>query len=423
MTEIHIVGTAHVSQKSIDEVREKVDAVNPDVIAIELDPGRFAALKQQMKEAEDRENGILPTEDGKKEAPEVKSLLKGNFTLMLVQWILAYVQRKIGMNVGVEPGAEMKEAIKIAEERNIRILLIDRNINTTLARFWGNMKFLEKIKLVWVLISSMVGTDDETEGIDTDMVDSLTNPDMIELALAEFQKFSPTGANALITERDAYLAHGIIGLEHSSFERAVVVVGAGHLPGINRFREHPETLPSMKSLNELPKKYPWGKIIGSVFIAMFAVIILAIAFSGATDLLIWAIIYWVVLNGVFAGVATFLVRGHPLSAATAAGLAWMTSLNPFLACGWFAAIVEARMRPPSAGDFKAIAKAETIRDMFSVPLFKILIVAAAANIGSTIATFAFFIFLTPLLGVNLEMMTEILTTGFANLWAFLTGWI
>ena len=246
---------------------------------------------------------------------------------------------------------------------------------------------------------------------------------MVELALAEFQKFSPTGANALITERDAYLAHGIISLEHSSFERGVVVVGAGHLPGVNKFREHPETLPSMKSLNKLPKKYPWGKIIGSVFIAMFTVIILAIAFSGATDLLIWAIIYWVVLNGLFAGIATLLVRGHPLSAATAAGLAWMTSLNPFLACGWFAAIVEARMRPPSAGDFKAIAKAETIHDMFSVPLFKILLVAAAANIGSTIATIAFFVFLTPLLGVDLDMMKEILITGFTNLWTFLTGWI
>jgi len=409
MTEIHIVGTAHVSQKSIDEVREKVEAADPDVIAIELDPGRFAALKQQMKEAQDRESGAPPSEEEKTQAPEVQSLLKGNFTLMLVQWILAYVQRKIGMNVGIEPGAEMKEAIKIAEE--------------TLARFWGNMKFLEKIKLVWILIRSITGTDEESEGIDAEMVDSLTNPDMIELALAEFQKFSPTGANALITERDAYLAHGIIGLEHSSFERAVVVVGAGHLPGINRFREHPETLPSMKSLNELPKKYPWGKIIGSLFVAMFAVIILAIAFSGATDLLVWAIIYWVVLNGLFAGIATLLVKGHPFSAATAAGLAWMTSLNPFLACGWFAAIVEARMRPPTAGDFKAIAKAETIHDMFSVPLFKILLVAAAANIGSTIATFAFFIFLTPLLGVDLEMMTNILTTGFANLWAFLTGWI
>ena len=423
MTEIHIVGTAHVSQKSIDEVRETVETIDPDVIAIELDPGRFATLKQQMIEARNAELGIEPEKTSKPVIPEVKTLLKGNFTLMLVQWILAYVQRKIGMNVGIEPGAEMKEAIKIAEEKNIRILLIDRDIRITLARFWGNMKILEKMKLLWVLIRSVTGAESEADDIDSVTVDSLTNPDMIELALEEFHKFSPTGATALITERDAYLAHGIINLEHSSFERAVIVVGAGHLPGINRFRYNPSTLPSMKSLNELPKKYPWGKIIGSVFIAMFAVIILAIAFSGATDLLIWAIIYWVVLNGVFAGVATLLVRGHPLSAATAAGLAWMTSLNPFLACGWFAAIVEAKMRPPSAGDFKAIANAETVGAMFSVPLFKILIVAAAANIGSIIATITFFIFLTPLLGVNLEMMTNILMTGLTNLWAFLTGWI
>ncbi|HJJ53681.1 MAG TPA: TraB/GumN family protein, partial [Methanocorpusculum sp.] len=219
MTEIHIVGTAHVSQKSIDEVHEAVDRVNPDVIAIELDPGRFKALKLQMREAEELEQGILPNDTIKPVAPEVKDLLKGNFTLMLVQWILAYVQRKIGMNVGIEPGAEMKAAIKIAEERNITIVLIDRNINTTLARFWGNMRFLEKIKLVWILIQSIAGTDDQTECIDAEMVDSLTNPDMIELALSEFEKFSPTGAKALITERDAYLAHGIINLEHSSFER------------------------------------------------------------------------------------------------------------------------------------------------------------------------------------------------------------
>ncbi len=418
MTEITIVGTAHVSQKSIAEVREAVDTAAPDVIAIELDPGRFAALKQQMKEEEDEKAGIVAA-DTPEQTPEVKNLLKGNFTIMLVQWILAYVQRKIGMNVGVEPGAEMKEAIRLAEERNIRIMLIDRNINTTLARFWGSMKFFEKIKLIWVLIRSVAGGGDEGEELNAETVDSLTNADMIELALEEFHNFSPAGARALIDERDAYLAHGVIGLEHSPFERAVVVVGAGHVPGITRYREHPETLPPLAALNSLPKKYPWGKIIGGVFIALFAVIILAIAFSGATELLVWAIIYWVVLNGVLAGIATLLARGHPFSAATAAALAWMTSLNPFLACGWFAAIVEAKMRPPTAGDFKAISKAESIGQMFSVPLFRILLVAAAANIGSTIATVCFFIFLTPLLGVDVEMMKEILLTGFSNLWNFI----
>ena len=418
MTEIHIIGTAHVSQKSVDEVRETVDAVNPDVIAIELDQGRFATLKKQMKEEEDAKAGIS-SDDTDAKAPEVKSILSGNFMVMIVQWLLAYVQRKIGFNVGVEPGAEMKEAIRLAEERGIRLMLIDRDINTTLARFWGGMRLREKIKLIWVLLRSVTGDDDEVDELDAVTVDSLTNQDMIDAALKEFHQFSPAGAHALIDERDAYLAHGVVALEHSRFERVVVVCGAGHVPGITRYREHPETLPPMKELTALPKKYPWGKILGVVFLVMFAVIVLAVAFSGATNLLIWAIVFWVVLHGVLAGAATLLVRGHPLSAAVSAVLAWMTSLNPFLACGWFAALVEAKMRPPTAKDFKKIGSAETISEMFSVPLFRILLVAAASNIGASIATVSFFLFFGPVFGVDLEMMTNILVTGFTNLWHFI----
>ena len=418
MTEIHIIGTAHVSQKSVDEVRETVDAVNPDVIAIELDQGRFATLKKQMKEEEDAKAGIS-SDDTDAKAPEVKSILSGNFMVMIVQWLLAYVQRKIGFNVGVEPGAEMKEAIRLAEERGIRLMLIDRDINTTLARFWGGMRLREKIKLIWVLLRSVTGDDDEVDELDAVTVDSLTNQDMIDAALKEFHQFSPAGAHALIDERDAYLAHGVVALEHSHFERAVVVCGAGHVPGITRYREHPETLPPMKELTALPKKYPWGKILGVVFLVMFAVIVLAVAFSGATNLLIWAIVFWVVLHGVLAGAATLLVRGHPLSAAVSAVLAWMTSLNPFLACGWFAALVEAKMRPPTAKDFKKIGSAETVSEMFSVPLFRILLVAAASNIGASIATVSFFLFFGPVFGVDLETMTNILVTGFTNLWHFI----
>ena len=80
MTEIHIVGTAHVSQKSIDEVREAVDTINPDVIAIELDPGRFAALKQQMKEAKDAADGTAPTP----ESDLPKSAASGSFSSTVI---------------------------------------------------------------------------------------------------------------------------------------------------------------------------------------------------------------------------------------------------------------------------------------------------------------------------------------------------
>lgn len=478
MTQIHIVGTAHVSEKSIREVLETVERVNPEIIAIELDPGRYAALKQQMKEEDEAKaaeeaqqaadsaaessaetsaessadsTSFVSTKNSEyvqsavtsdvseaasaepqvpfakaesipaqeKKAPEVKKLLSGNFAIMIVQWLLAYVQRKIGFNVGVEPGAEMKAAIRIAEERGIRLALIDRDISITLTRFWKSMRFMEKCKLIHALVSSVAGKDDETDAIDAETVDSLTQGDVLEKALEEFKKFSPSGSYALITERDAYLAHGIINIEKAPFENAVVVCGAGHVPGITRFREHPETLPPFDSLKGLPKKYPWGKILGVLVMALVVITIAAIGFSGATDMLVWAIIFWVLINGVLAGIGTLVARGHPVSAATAAGLAWMTSLNPFLACGWFAAIVEAKLRPPSVKDFKRISKAESIKEMFSVPLFRILLVAALANVGSILGTVCFFVFLTPVLGVDVDMMKEILITGFKNLWGFI----
>ena len=98
MAEIRIVGTAHVSQQSVDEVRAAIGEFTPDVVAIELDPARFQALKQQAAD------------------PTVKDVLEvKNFNTLLVQWLLAYLQRKIGFDVGVEPGAEMKAAIEEAE--------------------------------------------------------------------------------------------------------------------------------------------------------------------------------------------------------------------------------------------------------------------------------------------------------------------
>lgn len=473
MTQIHIVGTAHVSEKSIREVREAVDTYNPEVIAIELDPGRYAAIRQQMREeteakkqAEGEEHPLseqislpgseyttvttkrnestysysepisdispnqgiqplpvpeaapIPVQRGDR-VPEVKKLLSGNFAITLVQWLLAYVQRKIGLNVGVEPGAEMKEAIRLAEERNIRLALIDRDINITLTRFWKSMRFREKWKLIWSLVSSIAAKDEEETTIDAETVDALTQDHILEQALDEFKKFSPSGSNALITERDAYLAHGIIALERAPFENAVVVCGAGHVPGITRFRENPETLPPLNDLKTIPKKKPWGKIISCIIIAFVIITIIAIGFSGATHLLLAAIVFWVLIKAVLAGLGVLIARGHPASIGTAAGLAWLTSLSPFLACGWFAALVEARMRPPTAKDIKGIMKAESLKEMCSVPLFRILLVAALANVGSILGTVCFFVFLAPVLGVTVGEMGDVLLQGFANLWKFI----
>ncbi|MCK4268955.1 MAG: TraB family protein, partial [Methanogenium sp.] len=196
-------------------------------------------------------------------------------------------------------------------------------------------------------------------------------------------------------------------------ERVLGIVGAGHVKGINRYFLAPETLPSKADLVAQPKTLPWAKIIGFGVIALFAFMIVLIAFSGVgIDVLFSALLYWVIINGVLAAGFTLIAGGHPLSALTAFAVSWMTSLNPLIAAGWFAAITEAKIRKPSPADFHAIMEAKTFSEMRKIPIFRVVLVAALANVGSTIGTFAYFIFIFPFLGID---PTIVLTDGLNNL--------
>lgn len=395
MGEIRLIGTAHVSQESVDEVLAEIDSFTPDVIAVELDAGRYAGLKKQGEE------------------PEVGDILKsGNFNQLLVQWVLGYIQRRIGMDVGVEPGAEMKAAIEAAEMRGVQIGLIDRDIRITLQRFWGTMTVWEKVKMIYALGASVIGVDQGE--ID---IESLKQQDVISAALEEFRTFSPHGAKALIDERDAYLAHQLIGLA-GRYERVLAVIGAGHRQGIEQYLLNPSTLPPMAELTAPVKSYPWGKIIGAAMILMFVFMIITIAFSGVgLNVLLWALLYWVILHGVLTAAFTLAAGGHPLSALTGFVVSGYTALNPVLAAGWFSAIVEAKIRKPSKQDIHRIFEAETFGEMRKNPLFRVVMVAALANVGSTIGTFAYFILIFPALGIDPAVM---LGQGMTNFWHWIT---
>ena len=392
MAEIRIIGTAHVSKESVREVQEAIAEFSPDVVAVELDATRYAALKKQVQEA------------------SVESVLEAKtFTQLLVQWILAYLQRKIGLDVGVEPGAEMKAAVEEAEARRISIALIDRDIRITLRRFWHSLSFFEKIKMLYALVASVASIDEQE--ID---VEELKKQDVIAVAMEEFRNFSPNGARALIDERDAYLAHQIRRLS-LSHERILVVIGAGHKEGINRYLAHPETLPSVESLTSEVKSRPWGLIFGGIVTFLFVFLLVAILFSGVgTDVLITALLYWVLIHGVLTAVFTLLAKGHPLSALTGFAVSWFTALNPLIAAGWFSAIVEAKIRKPGPGDLGRISRAESIGEMMEIPLFRVVVVAAMANIGSTLGTILYFVFIFPILGIDVGV---VMTQGIANMWA------
>jgi len=396
MAEIHLVGTAHVSQKSIEDVRSAIEGFEPDIVGVELDRGRYVALTEEIAE------------------PSIADILKGgNFGRLLVQWVLTYIQQRIGAETGVKPGAEMLVAIEEAEKHQKPVAFIDRDIRITLGRFWGRMGIWEKIKLIGALIYSLVSV----EGQDLD-VDELTNQDVVSAAMEEFRKFSPHGAQALIDERDAYLAHQILMLGNR-YDRVLAVVGAGHIQGVQRYLNAPETLPPLPSLTADVKGLPWGKIIGAAVTIIFLLLIAAIAFSGVgLEILIAALAYWILINGVLSAAFTLLAGGHPFSAATAFAVSWLTSLNPLLAAGWFAAIVEAKIRKPTTGELRQIIEAETFSEMRRIPLFRVVLVAALANVGSSLGTVAYFVFIFPVLGID---PTVVITEGFSNMIRMIAG--
>jgi len=399
MAEIRIVGTAHVSQQSVDEVRAAIGEYTPDVVAIELDPARFSALKRQAAD------------------PSVRDVLEvRNFNSLLVQWLLAYLQRKIGLDVGVEPGAEMKAAIEEAEKRNIPVALVDRDIRVTLLRFWNSLGFIEKIRMFWALIVSIAEIDNGQE-ID---IESLKEQNVIDVVMEEFRKFSPNGARALIDERDAFIAHQLVLLKAQRPEgKILAVVGAGHRQGIAGYLDNPATLPPFDTLVGEPRSLPWGKIFGFAVTGLFLFLLAAIWFSGVgLGVLFEAFLFWVIIHGVLSGLFVLFAGGHPYSALTCFCVAWMTSLNPMLHAGWLGAYVEARVRKPPLTDFRKIYETESIREMAQIPLFKVVLVAALGNLGSLLGTILYFIFVFPVLGIDPGV---VITSGINNMGAWAAG--
>jgi pheromone shutdown-related protein TraB len=399
MAEIRIVGTAHVSQQSVDEVRAAIGEFIPDVVAIELDPSRFQALKRQAAD------------------PTVQDVLEvKNFNSLLVQWLLAYLQRKIGFDVGVEPGAEMKAAIEEAEKRGIPIALVDRDIRITLMRFWNSLGFIEKIKMFWALVVSIAEVDNGQK-ID---IEALKDQDVIDVVMEEFRKFSPNGARALIDERDAFIAHQLVLLKAQRPEgKILAIVGAGHRQGISGYLDNPVSLPAFESLVGEPRSLPWGKIFGFVVTGLFLFLLAALAFSGVGwGVLFEAFLFWVIIHGVLSALFVLLAGGHPYSALTCFCVAWMTSLNPMLHAGWIGAYVEARVRKPPITDFRKIYETESISEMAKIPLFKVVLVAALGNLGSLLGTILYFFFLFPVLGIN---PVDVISLGVHNMVVWAAG--
>jgi pheromone shutdown protein TraB len=534
---VQVVGTAHVSADSVTEVEETIRRERPDVVAVELDEGRYRQLK-----------------GGTPDDIEPGDLLEGNTVFQFIAyWMLSYVQARLGEKFDISPGADMLAAVDTAEEAGIDVALVDRDIQTTIQRFWARMSLVEKFRMAGGLVFGVsdaravglvvgvlagvlvgpivglfggsvgvtpfvlgrvtggvvlalaaglalrtlgdafldgddalylgiggglavglvagvglglaaplvdrlsafvvqavgslaigiglgvavggvggllahglgVGSYEEVEEFD---IEELTDADVVSVMMEEFRAFSPGGAEALIDERDAYIAHKLVALRDQG-AHVVAVVGAGHRAGIESYLERPETLPPMASLVGQSSKrgVPWGKIVGGGLSVVFVGFFVLLAMAGVRNgFLLRVFAAWFLINGVFAAGLAKAAGARWPSALVGGAVAWLTSVNPLLAPGWFTGYMELRHTPVNVTDIGRLNELLSdeerpiraiVSDMFDVPLFRLIMVVAMTNVGSIVASLLFVAYVLPLFAADLggvDAVTRLMLDGAAN---------
>ncbi len=362
--EIYLVGTAHVSSESIEDVRKTVEVVEPDAICVELCQARYEALTRP---------------DAWQKTDVFKVIKEGKAALLLSQLIMSAFYKRMGDRLGVRPGADMLEGVKLAHERDVDLVLADRDVQVTMKRTWRHLGVWNKLKLLFLLVTSALVEPD----IDKETVDDLKRPDRLGDVLMEFAEAFPAVKQCIIDERDIYLAQRI---REAEGQKVVAVVGAGHVPGIAReiHRDHP-----LAPLETVPERSYGSRSIKWLVPSLIAAIIAYGFYRAGAAHSLESISIWVLVNGVLAAVGAALALGHPVTVLAAFLAAPITSLNPTIAAGWVSGLVQAWVKKPTVADLEAMPEVVTSfpKGLWRNTVSRILLVVVFSNLGSTLGTF------------------------------------
>ncbi|AVR00826.1 conjugal transfer protein TraB [Oceanobacillus iheyensis] len=368
ITRIHIdekefilIGTAHVSRHSAEQVKEVIERENPDAVCVELDEQRFQSIQDENRW---RNMDIF------------KIIKEKKATLLLMNLAISSFQKRMAKQFDINPGQEMIQGIESAKETGAELVLADRNIQTTFSRIWRGIGLKGKATLLMQVIAGIFSK----ESISEEELEKMKNQDTINTILHEFTEHFPELKTPLIDERDQYLSQKI---KDAPGKKIVAVLGAAHVPGIKEEikREH-----DLNKLTELPAKSSWPKVIGwaipFVILAVIAYTFISNPTAGWQQT-----ISWVVWNGALSAIGAIIARAHPLAILTAFIVAPLTSLNPLLAAGWFAGFVQAYFKRPNVGDFETLTEdVFTVKGFFHNKVTRVLLVILLTNLGSSLGT-------------------------------------
>ena len=306
-----LLGTAHVSRASVEAVIEMAGSGEFDSIAVELCPARHQALTKQQQW---------------KDMDIFRIIREKKAGLVMANLALGAYQRRIAEQFGIEPGAELKAAADAAVPHDMPLQLIDRDLATTLKRSYRAVPWYKRMMLTAGLVMSTVSSEE----IDEEQIEKLKEGDILESTFTEFAEQSPELYEALIGERDRFMAARLRqeNLDNAG-KRILVVIGAGHLEGLAKHlatdQQDPKT--EVESLSKLPAPKRWPKFVPWV-IAALVLTGFWIGFSRSPELGWQLVTLWVAINGGLAALGALIARAHPLTILSAMVAAPLTSLNP-----------------------------------------------------------------------------------------------
>lgn len=362
--EFLLVGTAHVSRESADLAREVIATENPDAVCVELDERRYEALRSEQKfESLDL----------------LEVLRRKQLSTLIFNLILASYQRQLGVQLGVQPGAELLAAARVAEEHGAPVVLCDRDVRATLRRAWSSLTLWRKVQLVAAMLTSLFDAPEISE----EDLRELRQQDVLTKLMDELGEEFPSLKRVLIDERDLYLAEKI---RTTAGRRIVAVLGAGHLPGVRRVLEGDEPV-DLAALDELPPSSAMVKWAGWSVPVVILGALFAIGVSQGAGAAIDNAVFWILASGVPAMLGTAVALGHPVTVVGSFLAAPITTLSPLIAVGHVAAVVQTYLRPPYVSELhSAMADMRVPRMWWSNRLLRIFLVFFLSNLGGSIGT-------------------------------------
>ncbi|GIX48535.1 MAG: conjugal transfer protein TraB [Candidatus Tectimicrobiota bacterium] len=362
--EVVLVGTAHVSRASAELVRAVIAQSAPDAVCVELDAQRYAALTQQRRW----------------EDLDLKTVIRQRrLGVLLVNLLLAAYQHRLGAQLGVLPGSEQLEAIALAQQRGIPVVLCDRDLRVTLQRAWRLTPFRHKLRLLAVLLGSLFDAPELGEAT----LHQLRQQDVLTAFLQELGAALPTMKRVLIDERDAYLAHCI---RNAAGQRLVAVVGAGHVEGIRRALQHPQPV-DLAALTAVPPPSRLGIWLRWAVPGLVVGALLALGWRRGAAVVGENLLYWTLVNGIPSALGALAALAHPLTVLAAFVAAPLTSLTPVIGAGYVTALVQAYVRPPRVRELRSVTEdVRRLRRWWQNRLLRIFLAFLLPSLGSLLGT-------------------------------------